>query len=80
MSLWNSFSYSFKEFHYLFLSVVIIFIFNILLEYNNFLKFKNQKHYFINNALLTHQYNSTLPLAFSNLFLKSKLLYSSKIL
>ncbi|EOH9127030.1 hypothetical protein, partial [Campylobacter jejuni] len=22
MSLWNSFSYSFKEFHYLFLSVV----------------------------------------------------------
>ncbi|EOH6806733.1 hypothetical protein ACMCSX_001243, partial [Campylobacter jejuni] len=24
MSLWNSFSYSFKEFHYLFLSVVII--------------------------------------------------------
>ncbi|ECR3131602.1 ComEC/Rec2 family competence protein [Campylobacter jejuni] len=56
MSLWNSFSYSFKEFHYLFLSVVIIFIFNILLEYNNFLKFKNQKHYFINNALLTHQY------------------------
>ncbi|EOH3875878.1 hypothetical protein ACMYCR_000164, partial [Campylobacter jejuni] len=25
MSLWNSFSYSFKEFHYLFLSVVIIF-------------------------------------------------------
>ncbi|EOH0251536.1 hypothetical protein ACMTVL_000556, partial [Campylobacter jejuni] len=27
MSLWNSFSYSFKEFHYLFLSVVIIFIF-----------------------------------------------------
>ncbi|EOH3508018.1 hypothetical protein ACL144_001254, partial [Campylobacter jejuni] len=23
MSLWNSFSYSFKEFHYLFLSVVI---------------------------------------------------------
>ncbi|EAI0175463.1 ComEC/Rec2 family competence protein, partial [Campylobacter jejuni] len=53
MSLWNSFSYSFKEFHYLFLSVVIIFIFNILLEYNNFLKFKNQKHYFINNALLT---------------------------
>ncbi|HFP7808889.1 TPA: ComEC/Rec2 family competence protein, partial [Campylobacter jejuni] len=31
-------------------------IFNILLEYNNFLKFKNQKHYFINNALLTHQY------------------------
>lgn len=56
MSLWNSFFYSFKEFHYLFLSVVIIFIFNILLEYNNFLKFKNQKHYFINNALLTHQY------------------------
>ncbi|EDO8455864.1 hypothetical protein GUK24_02425 [Campylobacter jejuni] len=45
MSLWNSFFYSFKEFHYLFLSVVIIFIFNILLEYNNFLKFKNQKHY-----------------------------------
>lgn len=56
MSLWNSFFYSFKEFHYLFLSVVIIFIFNILLECNNFLKFKNQKHYFINNALLTHQY------------------------
>lgn len=56
MSLWNSFFYSFKEFHYLFLSVVIIFIFNILLEYNNFLNFKNQKHYFINNALLTHQY------------------------
>ncbi|EOH3521562.1 TPA: hypothetical protein ACTN5I_001258, partial [Campylobacter jejuni] len=27
MSLWNSFFYSFKEFHYLFLSVVIIFIF-----------------------------------------------------
>ncbi|WP_250488128.1 hypothetical protein, partial [Campylobacter jejuni] len=26
MSLWNSFFYSFKEFHYLFLSVVIIFI------------------------------------------------------
>lgn len=50
------FFYSFKEFHYLFLSVVIIFIFNILLEYNNFLNFKNQKHYFINNALLTHQY------------------------
>ncbi|EOH1525965.1 hypothetical protein ACMXF2_000956, partial [Campylobacter jejuni] len=25
MSLWNSFFYSFKEFHYLFLSVVIIF-------------------------------------------------------
>ncbi|EOH2287738.1 hypothetical protein ACMCST_001144, partial [Campylobacter jejuni] len=24
MSLWNSFFYSFKEFHYLFLSVVII--------------------------------------------------------
>lgn len=45
MSLWNSFSYSFKEFHYLFFSVVVIFIFNILLEYNNFLNFKNQKHY-----------------------------------
>ncbi|EAI3163211.1 hypothetical protein CF548_04415 [Campylobacter jejuni] len=29
MSLWNSFSYSFKEFHYLFFSVVVIFIFNI---------------------------------------------------
>ncbi|EOH2637437.1 TPA: hypothetical protein ACW36B_001111, partial [Campylobacter jejuni] len=25
MSLWNSFSYSFKEFHYLFFSVVVIF-------------------------------------------------------
>ncbi|EOH3334670.1 hypothetical protein ACMTDO_000824, partial [Campylobacter jejuni] len=24
MSLWNSFSYSFKEFHYLFFSVVVI--------------------------------------------------------
>ncbi|EOI3048047.1 ComEC/Rec2 family competence protein, partial [Campylobacter jejuni] len=56
MSLWNSFSYSFKEFHYLFFSVVVIFIFNILLEYNNFLNFKNQKHYLIDNALLTHQY------------------------
>lgn len=52
MSLWNSFSYSFKEFHYLFFSVVVIFIFNILLEYNNFLNFKNQKHYLIDNALV----------------------------
>ncbi|HIC7070487.1 TPA: hypothetical protein ACW5AU_001051, partial [Campylobacter jejuni] len=26
MSLWNSFSHSFKEFHYLFFSVVVIFI------------------------------------------------------
>lgn len=43
MSLWNSFSYSFKEFHYLFFSVVVIFIFNILLEYNNFLNFKKPK-------------------------------------
>ncbi|EAH8035112.1 ComEC/Rec2 family competence protein, partial [Campylobacter jejuni] len=51
MSLWNSFSHSFKEFHYLFFSVVVIFIFNILLEYNNFLNFKNQKHYLIDNAL-----------------------------
>lgn len=56
MSLRNSFFYSFKEFHYLFLSLVIIFIFNILSEYNNFLNFKNQKYYFIDNALLTHQY------------------------
>lgn len=42
MSLWNSFSYSFKEFHYLFLSIAIIFIFNILLEYNNFLTLKTK--------------------------------------
>lgn len=56
MPLWNSFYLILKEFRYFFLCVFIIFTFNIILEYYNFLNFKSQKHYSIDNALLINQY------------------------
>lgn len=60
MPLWNYFYTVFKELCYLFLGVFIIFTFNILLEYYNFLNFKAQKHYLIENALLLHQYTKRI--------------------
>ncbi|MGJ0113305.1 ComEC/Rec2 family competence protein [Campylobacter molothri] len=52
----NSFFNNFKEFRYIFLFGIIIFIFNIILQYYNFSLFKKNKHYFIENAILLQNY------------------------
>lgn len=41
-----------KEFPFFFVLCLTIFIFNLVLEYNNFLNFKESKHQFIENAKL----------------------------
>ncbi len=56
MSFWNSLYLNLKEFRYLFLFGFIVFVFNIFLEYNHFLIFKEQKHKLIENALLLQYY------------------------
>ncbi len=56
MSFWNSLYLNLKEFRYLFLFGLIVFIFNIFLEYNHFLTLKEKKHYLVENALLLHYY------------------------
>ena len=56
MSLWNSFFVAFKEFRFLFLFIIIIFLFNLGLEYYNFLNFKENKHYFVEKALVEQSY------------------------
>lgn len=52
MLLRNSFLKSIKEFLFLILACGLIFFFNITLEYQNFLSFKEQKHFFIKEARL----------------------------
>lgn len=55
--LWrNSFFNHFKEFRYVFLFGIIIFAFNIALQYYNFSLFKKNKHYLIENAILLQNY------------------------
>ncbi|MFQ6341587.1 ComEC/Rec2 family competence protein [Campylobacter sp. VTCC 70190] len=56
MPLWNSFYVAFKEVRFLFLFALVIFVFNIFLEYNRFLTFKENKHHFIEQARLIHSY------------------------
>ncbi|WP_407928545.1 ComEC/Rec2 family competence protein [Campylobacter sp. W0014] len=57
MMLWrNSFFNHFKEFRYVFLFGIIIFAFNIALQYYNFSLFKKNKHYLIENAILLQNY------------------------
>ncbi|WP_276882380.1 ComEC/Rec2 family competence protein [Campylobacter cuniculorum] len=48
----NSFFSQNKEFLFLFAVCLSIFIFNISLEYKNFLEFKQSKHHFIEDAIL----------------------------
>ena len=56
MLLRNSFLTSLKEFLFLILVCGLIFLFNVVLEYQNFLAFKEQKHYFIEEAKLENIY------------------------
>lgn len=52
----NSLFFKYKEFLILFSFCVILFLINISLEYKNFLIFKEQKHIFIENALVLKAY------------------------
>ncbi|MBS4235832.1 ComEC/Rec2 family competence protein [Campylobacter vulpis] len=52
MFLRNSFLKPIKEFLFLILACVVIFLFNLGLEYQNFLSFKEQRHFFIEEARL----------------------------
>ena len=52
MLLRNSFLKPIKEFLFLILACGFIFLFNVTLEYQKFLNFKEQKHFFIKEAKL----------------------------
>ncbi|WP_270979916.1 ComEC/Rec2 family competence protein [Campylobacter helveticus] len=56
MLLRNSFLTSLKEFLFLILACGLIFLFNVTLEYQKFLNFKEQKHFFIKEAKLENIY------------------------